>query len=372
MRLIIYIGHPADFHLFKNIAALLQKKGWEVSILTRNKDITLELLAKSGFSYHSLGDAPKTLTGKIIALFLLNIKVFNYLRCKKPDLAFSHGSVHLSQMSWLLGIPHISVEDTGNMEQILLYRPFSRVILTPDSFQKNLGKKQIFYPGNHELAYLHPDQFKPDYSILSSLGMKPGEPYVIVRFVAWNASHDTGHYGISMENKIKAVKSFAQYARVFISSEVPLPAALEPNRLTTPVERIHDVIAFSSLMYGESASMASEAAVLGVPAIYLDNTGRCYTREEEEKYNLVYNYSESEEDQEKSIAKGIELLSTETVKKDWQVKRLRMLKDKVDVTAFLCWFLEDWPGSMQKVRSMPPGSFHDETAPWINHESLSV
>ena len=53
-----------------------------------------------------------------------------------------------------------------------------------------------------------------------------------------------------------------------------------------------DAIASASLLYGESATMASEAAVLGVPAIYLDNTGRCYTREEEEKYGLVFNFTE--------------------------------------------------------------------------------
>ena len=366
MRLLIYIGHPADFHLFKNCAALLLKKGWEVSILTRNKDLTLQLMEKSGFSYYNLGDAPRTLLGKLLGLVILNIKVLKHLIKVRPDITFSHGSVHLSQMSWLLRIPHISVEDTGNMEQVVLYRPFSKVILTPDSFRKNLGKKQIRYPGNHELAYLHPKQFTPDKEIVKSLNMKPGDPYVIVRFVAWTASHDAGHQGISMENKIRAVNTFSKYAKVFISSEVPLPPALESHRLTTPVERIHDVIAFSSLMYGESASMASEAAVLGVPAIYLDNTGRCYTREEEEKYGLVFNFSESKEDQERSIEKGTELLSTKGIHEEWQEKRRIMLKEKIDVTAFLCWFLETWPKSFHSMKTKDSKTWQNETVPWIS------
>jgi uncharacterized protein len=367
-RIVIYIGHPADYHLFKNIANSLSEKGWEVSILTRNKDITLSLLEKGFFSFYSLGSAHGTLIRKLIGLFSLNVKTCKYLLKKKPDITFSHGAVHLSQMSWLLRIPHISVEDTGNMEQLLLYRPFSKVILIPEAFTRSFGKKEIRYPGNHELAYLHPHKFTPDQKILATLGLEKGEAYVIIRFVAWNASHDAGHHGISMENKIKAVTQFSKYARVFISSEVPLPSVLETYRLSTPVDRIHDVLAFASLMYGESASMASEAAVLGVPAVYLDNTGRCYTGEEEKKYGLVYNYSESGEDQEESILKGIEILTAKGIKEEWQKKRQRFLNDKIDVSDFLCWFLENWPASNQIIKAMKAEQWIGESVPWNKNQ----
>jgi predicted glycosyltransferase len=113
------------------------------------------------------------------------------------------------------------------------------------------------------------------------------------------------------------------------------------------------VIASASIVYGESATVASEAAVLGIPAIYLDNTGRCYTREEEEKYGLVFNFTESEEDQEKSILKGVELLSTPGIKEEWQRRRQKMLNDKIDVTAFLVWFVENWPQSIRIMKETP-------------------
>ena len=106
-------------------------------------------------------------------------------------------------------------------------------------------------------------------------------------------------------------------------------------------------------MYGESATVASEAAVLGVPAIYVDSAGRCYTREEEEKYGLLFNFTESEEDQEKSILKGIELLSTPGILAEWQLRRRKMLNDKTDVTAFLVWFVETWPKSMKIMQETP-------------------
>ena len=45
--------------------------------------------------------------------------------------------------------------------------------------------------------------------VTDELGVTKDEKYVIIRFVAWNASHDLGHKGISIENKINAVKEFS-------------------------------------------------------------------------------------------------------------------------------------------------------------------
>ena len=55
------------------------------------------------------------------------------------------------------------------------------------------------------------------------LGLKGNKKYVLLRFVAWNAHHDIGHSGLSIEMKFKAVKEFSKYAQVFISSEKELP-----------------------------------------------------------------------------------------------------------------------------------------------------
>jgi uncharacterized protein len=353
LKILIDIGHPAHVHIFRNLAKELEKNGNEVLFTCRVRESSKELLRAYSFHYISFGPPFKNRIGKLWGLAFFNIKMLHTLLKFKPSITLGHGSMYAAQMSWLLGIPHISVEDTGNMEQIHLYRPFAKSILVPVSFHKNLGSKQLMYAGNHELAYLHPNRFSPDKSVLTELNILPGESFTIVRFVAWNASHDIGHQGISLQNKLKAINEFSKYAKVFISSEKALPPELESFRLKTSPERIHDVIAFASLLYGESATMASEAAMLGVPGIFVNDTYICYTREEEEKYGLVFNYSESEQDQEISIAKGIELLSREVIKEEWQQKRKKMLEDKIDVTSFLVWFVENWPESMKIMKKNP-------------------
>ena len=204
-----------------------------------------------------------------------------------------------------------------------------------------------------ELAYLHPRYYTPDDSIFSHLGIKKNHPYIIMRFVSWKANHDRGHSGISTDNKIKAVKEFSEYAKVFISSESELPTELKDYQIKIPPEKMHDALAYASLVYGESATMASEAAVLGIPAIYIDDVGRGYTTEEENMYDLVYNFTESLADQEKSIIKGKEILQTPGLKKTFLKNRDQLIEDKIDVTAFLVWFIENFPNSATIMHENP-------------------
>jgi predicted glycosyltransferase len=75
--------------------------------------------------------------------------------------------------------------------------------------------------------------------------------------------------------------------------------------------------------------MASEAAVLGVPAIFLSTSTRGYTNEQEHKYRLVYGFSE----QDQALAKAQELLHRPDLCSQWQKRRIRMLDEVTDVTA---------------------------------------
>src|SRR3546814_6820458 len=52
---------------------------------------------------------------------------------------------------------------------------------------------------------------------------------------------------------------------------------------------MHLLMAFCAGYFGESATMASECAVLGVPAVYMANSRRGYTDEQESKYGMVRN-----------------------------------------------------------------------------------
>ena len=99
--------------------------------------------------------------------------------------------------------------------------------------------------------------------------------------------------------------------------------------------------------------MAEEAAILGIPAFFLNNKSTYYSKHLEKEYGLLFNYSESESDLRESVRKGIELLNTPGVKQEWQEKRAKLLREKIDVTPFLVWFVENWPESFRIMKEDP-------------------
>lgn len=353
MKILIDIGHPAHVHLFKNFAKEVLLHDHEVFFTCREKEFEKYLLTSYGFSFKSFGKKYLSIPGKLLGMIEFDVKEFISGLRFSPDIFLSHGSIYAAHASFLLGKPHISLEDTFNFEQIRLYKPFTNAILTPDFNSPRISCKQIKYSGYHELAYLHPYRFSPDLGILKTLGVDSEEKYTLIRFISWNASHDKGNKALTMENKMKAVRTFLKYGKVFISSENELPGELKSLQLQIPPERIHDAIAYSSIVFGESSTMAEEAAMLGVPSIYLYNTSTYYTKHLENEYQIMFNHTGSKEEQTKAIQKGVELLTSPGIKSEWQTKLKKILHNKIDVTAFLVWFVENWPESYNIMKENP-------------------
>lgn len=343
MRLLISVSHPAHVHLFKNLIWILEKKGHDVEIIARNKEMCTNLLDIYGFEYNIISSAPNSFLGMGIEL-LYRIKRFtSVIKRYNPDLILSGMDPSLAIASKICGKKYISLADTEHAKLVInLALPFTDVVLTPSCFKKDFGSKQIRYEGYHELAYLHPNLFQPNSDILSEIGLTENDPYIVMRFVSWGASHDIDHKGFTLEDKKNAVKAFEKYGRVFITSEATLPPELDKYRITISPEKVHDLLYYATLLYGESATMASECAVMGTHAIFCDYAGRGYTDEEEEKYDLVYNFKNEETMGKESLSKAIELLKNPNLKIDGRKKREILLKDKIDVTAFMTRFVEQY------------------------------
>ena len=349
MKILIDIGHPAHVHYFRNFIKIMENKGHEFLIISRNKEMEQYLLNKYKIPYIDRGIGSKNIIGKFLYMLKADYLIFRKALKFKPDLFLSFGSIYPAHASFLLKKPHIAFDDTEHStEQYKLYSPFTEVVLTPACFTKDLGKEQIRFNGYMELCYLHPNYFKPDPSIFDLLEIKKDEKYVIMRFVSWNASHDIGQSGLNIERKHEIVKELSKYAKVFISSEGELPEDLQKYQIKTHPEKMHDALAFATLFVGEGATMASECACLGTPAIYV-NSLTAGTLEEQERYRLLFGFRKSEG----VIEKAIELLNTPNLKQELQQRRQKMLSDKIDVTAFMVWFVENYPESAKIMKENP-------------------
>jgi uncharacterized protein len=354
MNILVDINHPAHVHYFKNCIKLLRQKGHHIIITSRNRFPAQELLQAYGEHYYDRGKGSGHVIGKLLYIPIADFKILKIALATRPDLFLSFGTPYPNFIAWLLRKPGLNFQDTENAGLMFaITRPFASLYCTPRCFKKDLGKNHFRFDGYMELAYLHPRYFSPDISIYHELHLTPHEPYVVLRFVNWQASHDLGHAGISLATKRQVVRRLSQYARVFISSETPLPPDLKPYQIPIAPQRMHHALAFASLLYGESATMASESAMLGTPAIYLDNCGRGYTDEQEKKYGLVFNYSESPHHQAESLEKALQLLTTPCIPREWQLKRQKMLADTIDVTAFMTWLIDTYPHSLTTIKENP-------------------
>jgi predicted glycosyltransferase len=116
----------------------------------------------------------------------------------------------------------------------------------------------------------------------------------------------------------------------------------EPYRLPVPPEEIHSLMAYSSMFVGDSQTMTSEAAILGVPALKCNTfAGRLSVPNMlENKYSLCYAYlPERFEDMLAKIRSLLDMPS-ESLRAEWQAKRQQMLHEMIDPTEFFINHIE--------------------------------
>jgi predicted glycosyltransferase len=331
MRILIDIIHPAHVHFFRNAIAEFQKRGHTVAVTAREKDVTIQLLNNYGIDFTTLsriGQSKFALIGELIAR---DVRLLNFCRKFKPDLLTGISGIFASHVGFLLGKPVVVWDDTEHQKFLhMITYPFVKAVYSPDCYAKSLGKKQHLYPGCHELAYLHPNRFTADAEIVKRLGIDPREKYCIIRFVSWQAHHDVGQRGFADEQKLNFVKEIAKHAKPYITSEGALPSILKPYQLNIPVHLIHHIMAFAALCVGEGATMATESALLGVPAVYI-NTIKAGTIDMLEGYGLLKQTTDTHQ----ALQYCIDWLTDPGSLEKCTVARKKLLDDKIDVTVLI-------------------------------------
>lgn len=332
-------------HYFKHAINKWKQNGHHIIITCRNKEITYELLEFEGLEYLPMGKNPKTVLGKVFFLLKCEWRIFRLYLKKKPDLSLSFASSYVAHMSFLFGIPHISFDDTEHARlNRKLYLPFTDLVLNPESYLLDLGKKQFKFKGNMEKFYLNQKYFKPDPKIHSELGIDKHTPFVFLRFVSWSAFHDQGQMGFSNDYKIRLVEELAKNHKVFISSEGEIPLELKPFQIQIKPNRVHHALYFSALFIGEGATMASECAALGTPAIYVNSLDLGYLKQHDE-HGLIHNLR-----YENGVLElALKILEDKKLKNSLRIKLKALSKKGYNLTDFLVWLVEEYPISKKML-----------------------
>jgi uncharacterized protein len=336
MKIIFGLGHPAHFHLFKNVIKQLLDKGHDVVIVINDKEILSRLMDDAGFHYHILTvkGIEDTLTAKLKKLGSAIRQLRKLIKEYKPDV-LAGCTNEIAIASTFTGIPVLFfAEDdfTYTWIQGLTVYPFVTRIVSPAPVNVGPFKyKKSGYNGFQKLAYLHPAWFTPDRSKVRITE----EKYFIIRLVGMNAYHDFGKKGMDQSLLPGLIEILTQYGRVFITSEKPIDAIYEKYRLVLNPSDMHHYLAFASMFVSDSQSMTVEAALLGTPNIRIsDFAGRVSVLEVlEKKYGLTAAFKPDEPDKVLDLVK--EWVKNEKLQEEYTSRRIKMLADMVDVTEFI-------------------------------------
>lgn len=337
MRVLVDIVHPAHVHFFRQPIQQLRARGHEILITSRRKEIAEDLLNAFQLEHVVLsGEGGRA--GLLGELVLRDFRLVKTVRRWRPDVMAAICGIFISHAGTVCRVPSLTFYDTENakLQNALTYPLSTRVIVPRCYTGRTPASRTIRYPGYHELSYLRPNYFEPNRDIAIANGLDQSGATFLLRLVAWKANHDIGERGLAVDAVRAVVARLSQHGKVLLSSEAKMPEDLEAYRYRGAPELIHHVMAYCTGFFGESATMASECAVLGVPAVYAANTGRGYTDEQEWLYGLVHNARKLDPATLDTAVSWLLAYSADEA----ALRRKKLLDDTCDVAAFAASAIE--------------------------------
>jgi len=334
MRFLFYFVHPAKFHLFRYTINKLKERHI-VDIIINSKDVLEDLIKNEGWDYKNIFPKGRNVSKKPsiiksgIKFIITIVRLEKYLRHRdKYDVFVTDDALVVN--GWLRGIPSYLFNDndikTIKINKILFY--FCTNIISPAT--TNLGKfnkKKISFRGNKAVAHLHPKYFTPSEVIINKYGFVKYN-YVILRISKLNATHDKKNSGIKDSDIKNLIERYNKKIKFIIITERELPSFFGRYIYPGKSYEIFHFLAFAKMLISDSGTMATEAAILGVPNILINKLAKYIgVHNELRDWGLQY-YFDSYDIAISTIDK---LLENKSVNEEWIVKKDNYLRNCDDL-----------------------------------------
>ncbi len=338
MRFLFELNHPKHYHQFKFVMRQLKENGHAIKVVARDKDVLLKVLDEDHVPYEIFGQHKESMFGKILGT-IPNLFLYNRIVGKfDPDVLISKASFYAVWIAKLHSKKSVIFPDSEVVKLTNKYiAPYATKVVTPGTFGLDYGDKHVRIKGMFEDCYLSPSVFTPDASVLEKYQIQ--RPYAVFRFVGWFANHDVGNKGFSLEQKIQLTQEVEKHMKVYVSSEKPLPEELSHCRLNIPASLMHHVLAFADLYLGDSQTMATEAALLGTPAIrsnsFVGENDMTNFKVLENQYGLLFNRGSFDE-----VVRLISDFLENSKKQEWMEKKRNYFRSTGDSNQEIVRILE--------------------------------
>ena len=169
VSVVIDIVHYPHVNFFKYAIEALTEKNIKVHVILRPRGKLVSIFEKecSDVPYVLISKHKRTILGKMVGIVERDIAFLKYLRKIEFDVGISCGSINLAHTTRFFKKPSINFGD--DIEYKFLYY-LVHPIVTRDVRPKYVpakGKNLLKYNGFKELAYLHPNHFKPNKKALT-------------------------------------------------------------------------------------------------------------------------------------------------------------------------------------------------------------
>jgi predicted glycosyltransferase len=351
MRILFYFGHPSQYLFLRKTITVLKEHGVVCDLIIKSKDVLEKLLEEDNAIYTNILPEGRS-SGKLgilAGLLKRDFRLYKHVKNNHYDL-FIGTDPSLAHVGFFKRIPVITVlEDDIDVIRDLakITFPFTSLLLTPKECRVGkYEKKTIHYNGYMKLAYLHPDCFIKEAAINK-------QPYFLIRASRLDAYHDSGISGFTIQLIKEVINLLQEKGTVYISSEGRLDKSLKPYELKIKPSQMQQVLANAAMLISDSQSMSMEAAMLGIPSVRFSDFARRISVLESLEHDFGLTFGIPTRDPEKLFEKINELLALPDLAGEFEKRRLRMLQEKINVTAFLVWFVGNYPESVSIMKQNP-------------------
>jgi uncharacterized protein len=272
----IDIDNSPHVPFFIPIIEELRKNGIGLILTARNMYQVCELLDFFNLRCKVIGSHfGRNKFLKVLCNCIRAVQLVPTATMRRPDLAISHGSRAQVLISKSLRIPTMMLHDyehstkTGFLEADWTIMPD----VIPEGAMSRRGNRTLRYPGLKEDVYV--PRFRPDASILQSLGICPEEIVVVVRPPATEAHYHNPESDVLFAETMRFLASVPKVRAVTLPrngrQSKELQAAwsdlIADGRMVIPNSALDglNLIWFSDFVVSGGGTMNREAAALGVP-----------------------------------------------------------------------------------------------------------
>ena len=336
-RFLFDLNDPAYFHFFKNLFSYFKENGYSFRVIARNKECLHELLSAQNISFINRGKGSHFLLGKYAYSVYILLLTIIHLIIFRPRLTLSLSSPYLITASRFLHIPTLTYDDTDYNPRLLPFIRRAHYVFTPANYPYAFHKNHFHIKTFKELAYLVP----------TTPGDGSFREAVFFRLTRTDSIHHASETRISLSGVIKEINRINLNHTTYLSSEIGFTDKLSNGVLFPDKVKIHQDLRKCCAFWGNSATMAAEAVILGVPSIFIGTEKFAYLKELEE-YGLLYCFPPDK--MELSFEKLHEIIQSPIIQNQLEPILLNLLREKINITGLLIWFIENLPDSAQILR----------------------